>query len=142
MTNSGIKRTVTAFACIAALIAILVCPFSRTSTSPDSLLGISTGISMPGDESSNHNVPNTHVSDLKEMTSASLAKVSVTSMLLLLFLFVVIVSLVSMVDAGLSNPYSPYLDSSQKGDLPYQAKSSLYTWLSLFERAPSLIKTA
>ena len=136
MINSGPKKNFVVSVCLAILVAFFVCPFFTTNISSD--------VSMSGHENSSHSNPITHASHLKEMTSASFVKISLTNMLSLLSLIliaVISVVLIRKVNLHLPSLTSPYISYYRKRDSLYQAKKTIYSWLSLFERAPNFIRT-
>jgi len=101
-------------------------------------------MSVPNHESSGHSTPLAHVSHLKEMSLASFGTIALTSFLLLLatlFATVIHFLVVGKIDFYPLNLGVFYNYFFRKRDSLYQAKKDIYSWLSLFERAPNFIRT-
>jgi len=137
LTRLNLQRTLTTSIWIAVVFAILICPFS-VNTSTETVSG--------HHGNADNTISVTHASHVKEMALRSVESGSLASLILLVSFLVACGTTFFANNKDYAVPNRLFARTryylARKRDFFYLAKKEIYSWLSLFERAPNFIKAA
>lgn len=135
LVKSNIQKKAVFAVLIAVIVAMFACPL---------VVNIPTQATTgPHATDTTHNNPVTHVTHLRDMVLTTQKSMSVIGAILLLVLFLsfVFVLIVSK-KRTVSTVSATRIYYRHRPDALFLAKERIFSWLSLFERAPNLVATA